>query len=94
MASTMRPTRKITTRIASTVPTMPRIMPVRAWLSPPSRPWDARISLSALWPNAHANGETSHGHAAEEERPISPTRPSTSDNVAWGWSGGGATKPP
>ncbi len=50
---------------------MPRIMPVRAWLSPPSRPWDARISLSALWPNAQANGETTKVTPQKKNAPIS-----------------------
>ena len=79
-------------RISSTVPMMPRIMPVRALLSPPSRPWEARISLSAPWPITHANGETTNG-THRMNAPITPTRPSTNASVDWGWSGGG-TYPP
>ena len=38
---------------------MPRTFPVLAWLSPPSCPCEASISLSELRPSAHANGDSS-----------------------------------
>ena len=42
---------------SNTVPTMPVIIPALAVPSPPSRPWEAWISLTALRPRPQAKGE-------------------------------------
>ena len=68
---------------------IPMTMPARAWLSPPSRPCEASMSLSALRPRAQANGETTSGSPQNINAPTRPTMPRIIDSVDCGWSGRG-----